>query len=183
MISQLTFTPFLTWPWLTAFIALGSILLALSLWQRARGMILRIIAFVILIFILFNPIVIQERRSSQPDIAIAVVDESPSQSIEGRRNQNETILKKLQELAKNQPNFNLKIVRVQAAGADKEGDGTHLFGPLAEAIADVPKNQLAGIMLITDGQVHDVPKIPKKEDGKLSFISRLRVKGMKVTGV
>ncbi len=36
--------------------------------------------------------------------------------------------------------------------------GTHLFADLNKALADTPPDRLAGVVMITDGEVHDVPK-------------------------
>ena len=52
-------------------------------------------------------------------------------------------------------------VRV-GSGDLKAGAGTRLFGALDKVLADVSRRRLAGIVLITDGQVHDVPKSLKE---------------------
>ena len=36
--------------------------------------------------------------------------------------------------------------------------GTHLFADLNKALADTPPDRLAGVIMVTDGEVHDVPK-------------------------
>ncbi len=36
--------------------------------------------------------------------------------------------------------------------------GTELFGPIGRALADVPAQRVAGVAMVTDGQVHDVPR-------------------------
>jgi len=175
MMSQLTFSPFIPWPLLGFFIVLGLVLVGLALWQRARGVTLRIIGLAILISVLLNPRIIQETRTPQPDIAIVIIDESPSQAIEGRRAQNELALKTLRDAIGAQKNFDLKIVRVKAGGDGKDGGGTHLFGPLAQAAADVPVNQLAGVVMITDGQVHDIPELLTQKGKKISLPGPIHV--------
>src|ERR671916_2854586 len=41
---------------------------------------------------------------------------------------------------------------------DAEGDdGTRLFAALSNALADVPPDRLAGVVMVTDGVVHDIP--------------------------
>jgi len=175
MMSQLTFSPFIPWPLLGLFVFLGLIFVGLSLWQRARGVTLRIIGFFILISVFLNPRIIQETRTPQPDIAIVIVDESPSQAIEGRGTQNERALKALRENIKTQKNFELKIVRVKAGGVEKDGGGTNLFGPLTQAAADIPINQLAGVVMITDGQVHDIPELLSQKGKKISLPGPIHV--------
>ncbi len=41
---------------------------------------------------------------------------------------------------------------------DRSRAGTNLFTDLNQALADTPPDRLAGVIMITDGQVHDVPK-------------------------
>src|SRR5262249_59964831 len=49
-------------------------------------------------------------------------------------------------------------VRVLEAGqADGETDGTRLFTALSSSLTDVPSDRIAGVVMITDGRVHDVP--------------------------
>src|SRR5439155_24504226 len=51
-------------------------------------------------------------------------------------------------------------VRIVRAGKPQPGageEGTRLFAALTRAMSDVPRQQLAGVVMITDGQVHDVP--------------------------
>ncbi|MEX0853879.1 MAG: hypothetical protein WD036_11445, partial [Bauldia sp.] len=51
-------------------------------------------------------------------------------------------------------------LRVVEAGASDGGvpvDGTELFGPLATALADVPPERIGAVIMLTDGQVHDIP--------------------------
>ena len=46
---------------------------------------------------------------------------------------------------------------VEAGQADGETDGTRLFTALGSTLADVPPDRVAGVIMITDGRVHDVP--------------------------
>src|SRR6266853_517694 len=53
-------------------------------------------------------------------------------------------------------------VRVIRAGKPQPGagdDGTRLFTALSRSMSDIPRQRLAAIIMITDGQVHDVPGI------------------------
>ena len=36
-------------------------------------------------------------------------------------------------------------------------EGTRLFAAIDRALADIPRARLAGVVAITDGQVHDIP--------------------------
>ncbi|MDP7391539.1 MAG: hypothetical protein QGH07_06805, partial [Alphaproteobacteria bacterium] len=43
------------------------------------------------------------------------------------------------------------------------GDGTKLFTRLQEAIGSVPRGQLAGAIVLSDGQIHDIPELLRPE--------------------
>ncbi len=54
------------------------------------------------------------------------------------------------------PDLELRTVTVPEAGHD----GTRLFAALDRALADIPRSRLAGVVMLTDGLVHDVPRPP-----------------------
>ena len=37
-------------------------------------------------------------------------------------------------------------------------NGTRVFQALSSLVGDIPRNRIAGAIIITDGQIHDVPK-------------------------
>ena len=53
------------------------------------------------------------------------------------------------------PGLDVRVV--EAGQADGETDGTRLFTALGSTLADVPPDRVAGVVMITDGRVHDVP--------------------------
>ncbi|MEI7609083.1 MAG: hypothetical protein WCJ64_17025, partial [Rhodospirillaceae bacterium] len=62
----------------------------------------------------------------------------------------------LEERLATLPDLEVRVVRAGAAGAGE----TRLFEALEKTFADVPRGRRAGAVLITDGQVHDVPADP-----------------------
>ena len=54
---------------------------------------------------------------------------------------------------------------VEAGQADGETDGTRAVTALGTTLADVPTDRVAGVIMITDGRVHDVPQ----DAGALGF--------------
>src|SRR6202043_3194940 len=53
-----------------------------------------------------------------------------------------------------QADLELRTVVVPEQGSE----GTKLFAGIDRALADIPRARLAGIVAITDGQAHDIPK-------------------------
>ena len=88
----ITWSPFLPWPALAALAGFVALMLALSLWRRADGAWWRAAAVVLLLMILANPSLVEEQRQALSDIVLVVVDDSPSQGIETRREQSEAAL-------------------------------------------------------------------------------------------
>ena len=146
-------------PW-TAIAALGGacmLVLAFGVLRRARGLLWRAIAMAILLTALVNPSIIEEQRSPQRDTAIIVVDESPSQRIGQRQQATDEALAALSDRLGHEPDLDVRVIRAGKPQPGAGDDGTRLFTALTRAMSDVPRERLAGVVMITDGQVHDVP--------------------------
>jgi hypothetical protein len=149
--------PLLSWVAIGLLTAVSALVLGFGLLRRARGLPWRAIAFAILLAALVNPSVVQEERSPQRDIAIVVVDESPSQRIGDRQHATETALASLKDQLARERDLDLRVIRAGKPQAGAGDDGTRLFAALDRAMSEVPRQRLAGVVMITDGQVHDVP--------------------------
>jgi hypothetical protein len=151
------FLPFVPWPVLWGVAAVGAILLALLFLRSRRGAIFRLLSYAFLLLAIANPHFKQEDREPLNDVLAVVVDDSQSQAIAGRTARTEAVRKELDERLKSFPNLDVRWVHSASTSADSERDGTMLFTDLAQALADVPPDRLAGVIMITDGEVHDVP--------------------------
>lgn len=151
------FIPFVPWPVLWALAGLGVLLFALLLWRARRGAILRALSYALILIAIANPHLKQEDREPLNDVVAVVVDDSQSQTIAGRDERTEAIRKGLEERLKTLPNLDVRWVHSTSTASDSDRDGTMLFTDLGRALADVPPDRLAGAVLITDGNVHDVP--------------------------
>jgi hypothetical protein len=154
---SIEFMPFVPWPVLWGLAALGAVLLALLFWRSRRGAAFRLISYALLLLAIANPQLKQEEREPLSDVVAVVIDESQSQAIAGRTARTEQVRKELAERLKALPNLDLRWVRSTSTAADSERDGTMLFTDLAQALSDVPPDRLAGVLMITEGEVHDVP--------------------------
>ncbi|MGZ5849098.1 MAG: hypothetical protein ACXWJ4_03860 [Methyloceanibacter sp.] len=151
------FLPFVPWPVLWALTAAGIALLGLLFWRARRGAILRALSFALLMLAIANPHLKREDREPLHDILAVVVDDSQSQTIAGRGQRTEAIRKSLEERLKTFPDLDVRFVHSSSTSSDSDRDGTMLFTDLSKALADVPPDRLAGVIMITDGEVHDVP--------------------------
>ncbi len=154
---SIEFLPFVPWPVLWALAGLGVVLLALLFWRSRRGAIFRLLSYAVLLLAIANPQLKQEDREPLNDVLAVVVDDSQSQAIAGRTARTAELRKELEERLKSFPNLDVRWVNSNSTSADSERDGTMLFTDLAQALADVPPDRLAGVIMITDGEVHDGP--------------------------
>ncbi|HVC50864.1 MAG TPA: hypothetical protein VND87_02465 [Stellaceae bacterium] len=151
------FAPLLPWAAIAALAGAAALVLAFGAWRRARGIAWRIAALALIVGILANPSLVVEKRSPLRDVAIVVVDESPSQQIGDRAKVTEAALQTLLRRLKREPDLDIRIVRAGKSEPGQGDNGTRLFTALSRAMSDVPRQRLAGVVMITDGEVHDVP--------------------------
>jgi hypothetical protein len=137
--------------------ALAVILVVMLLVRRTRGALLRALSLTALLLALANPTLRQEERESLSNIAIVVVDESMSQTIAGRPEQTAAIKRELESKLAAINNLQVRWVNSSKPNGEQAA-GTNLFTDLNSALANTPPDRLAGVIMITDGQVHDVPK-------------------------
>ena len=156
--TTIEFAPLLPWLTIAMLGAAALFLSGLGLYARANGALLRTLAFAVLILTLLNPSLIAEERDPLKDVAVVVVDDSPSQSIGNRRDQIAEALQTIEAaVQKYGDTLDLRVIRVGQDGLAAADQGTRLLAPLKRALSDVPARRVAGAILLTDGQVHDVP--------------------------
>jgi hypothetical protein len=149
--------PMVPAPLFWAGVILAVAMVALLLVRRSRGALLRALSLAALLAALANPTLRQEERESLANIAIVVLDESLSQSIAGRPEQAQAIKSELETRLGGITNLQVRWVS-SSKPTGEAASGTHLFADLNSALANTPPDRLAGVVMITDGQVHDVPK-------------------------
>ncbi|WP_299838220.1 hypothetical protein [uncultured Jannaschia sp.] len=156
MAREIILDPMLPWPLIAA---LGFAALAVCLLAAFRGLPgwwLRALAAVALVVALLDPSLQTEDREPLSDILLIAVDESASQQLTDRPDQTEAALADLLQQAQGD-GLDTRVARV----GDGEGDsGTLVMGALSEMLADVPRDRVAGAVVISDGRVHDAELAP-----------------------
>ena len=151
------FAPLLPPVVLWAGAVVAALLVAALLFRRSRGAAVRALSLAALLLAIANPTLREEERETLANVAIVLVDQSTSQTLEKRPEQAAAIRADLE--AKLGGIKNLEVRWVDAARpAEGTAPGTNLFAELNKALANTPPDRLAGVIMITDGQVHDVPK-------------------------
>ena len=146
-------------PWAVIYVACGlvALFIVLAIWRRLPGWWLRGLAAAALLAAIANPSLQSEEREPLTDIVIAVVDQSASNRIDDRPEQVQAALAELREDTQARANTELRVVQM----GDGEGDaGSLLMTALSEAMAEEPQGRIAGIVLITDGRIHDIDRAP-----------------------
>jgi hypothetical protein len=164
VIAGLDFAPVLP-PWLLAGLGLLALVALLLACVRrdaggglrigpTRGLALRAGTFALLLLALANPRLVEETRETRPDIALLVADRSESTGVvDARAAQIEAARAAIEARAARLPELELRTVEVPEGG----NQGTRLFAGMERALAEIPRARLAGVIALTDGQVHDVP--------------------------
>jgi hypothetical protein len=155
-ISALRFEPILPQALLIGLALLCAAAAGLGLWRRARGAVLRACAFAVLLGWLAGPVLVQETRQGLSDIGLLVIDHSASMQVGDRMGIADRAAAQIRAEAAKLPGLDLRTVVVPEGGHD----GTQLWTAASRALADIPQNRLAGVLAITDGQVHDLPASP-----------------------
>ena len=153
---SLHFSPLIDLSFFSVLAVVSLLILTLSFFVSRRHMLWRTIAAAVFLFYLGGPSLYEEKRESVPDVAVIVADQSPSQSIGDRQAVTDAALDSLTQKLKDIDGIETRVVKapVQNAADTRE---TLLFSAVEQAYGDIPESRRAGVILLTDGQVHDVP--------------------------
>ncbi len=142
--------------WLVALAALVALLVAgFALWRGMAGWALRGLALAALAAALAGPQMLRTERQALDDIVILLDDRSASQELGTRTAQTDAALARLEGQLAAMPGMQLRRVTL---GDDP--DGTRLATALNRAVAAEPEGRLAGVLLLSDGRLHDAPALP-----------------------
>jgi len=166
----LSFAPLVPWPVVAALGGLALIVVAFALARRAQGGLWRTLALAVLTLALANPTLIAERREPREDVVVVAVDRTTSQGIGDRSARTDAALAALDERLARLPALEVKRVVVQDGGVGEATEGTRLATAVREALSDVPRARVAGIIAVTDGQIHDATRLEGLTDAPVHVL-------------
>ena len=105
---------------------------------------------------LANPVLLQEDRDQLSTIVPVLVDRSQSQQTPDRVKMTDDALAALKGQLARFPQIEPRFVDVEG-DVNSDVPSTRLFDALSANIADVPPARIGGAIMLTDGEVHDVP--------------------------
>ncbi|MEO0401175.1 MAG: glutamine amidotransferase [Pseudomonadota bacterium] len=156
MTGTVLFDPLLPWPVLIVLAILVGGGIVLAVMRGLSGWALRGAAGLVVLAALSGPALQQEDRAALPDIVILAEDQSASQRLRDRPAQSgraaDTLAAAL--IARD----NTEVRRITVPDGDEDA-GTRLMTALSDALAEEPRARVAGLIAISDGQVHD-PDLP-----------------------
>lgn len=150
---HIIFAPLLPAAGLVALAVAAAVMSGFALHRRARGALGRAALFTLLLLALANPSLVGEKREALKDTALLVIDDSASMKLGDRAaaaaRAEDSVARKLAGFP------DLDVETLQVAGEDE----TDLFRAIERKRATLPADRLAGIIALTDGQVHDRPVV------------------------
>jgi len=152
MMNSIFFYPYISYNLLYFLSFLSIIMIFIGFKFKASGNILRTILICIILICIANPIIVSENRENIPDTVAIILDLSPSQNIKNRKETAQKTYNLLKEKLEKIDNLDLRFKTINGK------NGTNIFEPLSQIVADIPSDRLAGAIVITDGQIQDSPK-------------------------
>ncbi|EEX09185.1 conserved hypothetical protein [Ruegeria lacuscaerulensis ITI-1157] len=157
MTGSVIFDPLIPWPVLVIISSIALAATVLALWRGLSGWALRGLAALVLLAALSGPVYQIEDRAPLTDIVLMIEDESASQTLSDRAEQTAQTAEALAAEIEARDNTELRRITV----GDGDGDeGTQVMAALNAALAEEPRARIAGILVLSDGIVHDVDQAP-----------------------
>ncbi|TPW32866.1 hypothetical protein [Pararhizobium mangrovi] len=142
----------------------AAVLVALGLVRGVRGTAIRAIALAALVLALVNPVLFQEQRDPLKSVVAVIVDRTQSQQSDERRRETDAALAQVKQKLSRYPQFEVRVAET-TNDPGNDSPSSRLFETLSSTLQDVPTARVAGAIMITDGEVHDIPS----DAGALGF--------------
>jgi len=171
---SLDFNPQVPLEWLVGLTILSAVVLALGVWRNARGSIWRAGLLTLLLLMLANPVLLAEKRNYLDDVALIIVDESDSQRIDQRQEITTNTYTNLKNRLETFDDLQVETLVVKNKVSSKTGDadGSLLFSSRHDALKNIAPDRIAATIMITDGQIHDIPNLENvsTSEGPIHFL-------------
>jgi len=153
------FDPQIGTGWLLALSGLLVLAALLAGASRLKSAILRLLAAGAVLLALLNPQRVEEDREPLPDTVLVIRDRTESTTVGDRAARMEALSAALDAEVTADPLLEAVAIDLQQSSLPGQ-DGTRVLNVLSEGLGEVPASRLAGVVLITDGQLHDIPEEP-----------------------
>ena len=139
--------------WLIGLLATGALIASgIYVWRQGRAPVSRGLALLCGLIALLGPSTVREDRKALPDVVAIIVDTSESMNLSARNLGVNTALDALKAKLATIPGLDVRVVTMADTAS-----GTNLGPALDQALSDVPKERVAGAIVLSDGQISDAP--------------------------
>jgi hypothetical protein len=155
--ARIGFDPALPWGVMLALGAVAAIALAVYVWRGGGAPVSRALGLAFLALGLMQPQFVRETREPADDVALVVVDQSESLALAGRREAARAAGDALAQRLSEEQGLDVRVR--EARGGP---DGTMIASVIEDALSDVARDRIGGVIVVTDGQAADPPDEPNR---------------------
>ena len=149
--------PLLSYQILILFFILFFLLSISYFYFSIKKLFFRALIFIVLSLLLFNPMINSLEKSIQNDYLILVYDKTQSIIDTNKLDQ---LFKSRDEIKNSIKNIeNLEIIEIEVSSKNNKVFKTKVFTELESKLQKIDKRRVAGIIIITDGVIHDFERI------------------------
>ncbi len=177
--SNLTFSPIISYWYIFSFIILFFVFTLYSIINSASGILYRVLIFVTLVIMISQPSLKIEKRKIEKDIITFVIDKTDSQKIAERDKKVEEVYATILDEIGRFQSLDILEVRIKKEETtiqfgsvqniknnklpskkleNKETNKSNILSILENNINKIPSKRLSAILILTDGQIHDINK-------------------------
>ena len=177
--SNLTFSPVISYWYIFSFIILFFVFTLYSIINSASGIIYRVLIFITLVIMISQPSLKIEKRKIEKDIITLVIDKTDSQKITDRDKKVEEVYENILNKISRFKSLDILEVRIEKGETttqfgsaeniknkklpkkklkNNEPNKSNILSILENNINKIPSKRLSAILILTDGQIHDINK-------------------------
>ena len=157
MTESIVFSPSLPLPVIGLAALVVVVLTGIALWRGLSGWALRGSGALLVVGALLQPMYQSEDRTPLKDIVVVLVDQSASQSLADRATLTQNRVTQIEAALAARPNTQVHQIEVKDGSDDT---GSLLMTALSEQLSKLPNERIAGIIVLSDGHLHDLELAP-----------------------
>ena len=158
MTESVIFSPLLPLPVIGLAALVVVLFTAIALMRGLSGWALRGLGALLVVGALVQPMYQSEDRTPLKDIVVLLIDQSASQTLLGRARITENRTAEIEAALAARPNTQVHRIEVNDGPDDT---GSLLMTALSEQLSKLPSERIAGIILLSDGLLHDLELAPE----------------------
>ena len=158
MTESVIFSPLLPLPVIGLAALVVVLFTAIALMRGLSGWALRGLGALLVVGALVQPMYQSEDRTPLKDIVVLLIDQSASQTLLDRARTTENHTAEIEAALAARPNTQVHRIEVNDGPDDT---GSLLMTALSEQLSKLPSERIAGIILLSDGLLHDLELAPE----------------------